>query len=305
MLLKTTCCMAGTMQRSLNPPDPVRETGQTPTRKYASRTARPQRTIRFLLVLSPLPKGHSTHAACHTAMPKAAKNTVFARNEVTYRSERIKISKETRDKFANVCKRRKVPKPYNKPVVTPTLTLQERLDHTRDWAEHTARQQELSRLVMERRRLEDRISSPPPPLIERIAAPEYEPPAPIPEDIHFRKSWAILRIKEATKVFDGTREHLDPLFDKLKKEEARAVLGLAIRVSVELQEEMWKWVGPFLDVHDKLKEYGHELTKKEWRDLFGALKRIGKVKFDHLDSRLVEICEELVALKLTFPKLHA
>ena len=99
-------------------------------------------------------------------MPKAiTKNTVFAKNEPLGLRERIDISKETRAKYKDVCKRRPLPKPRNKLVITsPPLP-----GHFEQYIDEMIAKSVSHHLVMRTRTLADRLANPPPPLLTRIA----------------------------------------------------------------------------------------------------------------------------------------
>lgn len=238
-------------------------------------------------------------------MPKhaTAKHSVIARNEVTSLYERISLSKETRDRYKDVCRPRKIRKPEHKPIIHRTHTTAEWVAIQRAQREEAAAQELFSRLTMEERKLEDRISSPPPPLIERIAPvrPDYQPPAPIPKRLRFRKESKIRRIPEFKPLINATYIRLKPLFEKLQKEEAKLILGLAARVPKEHQDLLWVWWNAFQEICADIDEDGHRYTHSQFRDISGACKRIKPVPFHDLERRLPEICSELVELKITFP----
>ena len=98
-----------------------------------------------------------------------------------------------------------------------------------------------------------------------------------------------------------TVTRLEPIFQRLKDEDLYQDSGHAARVSESTRDELWKWFDRLQDLCDDLKNLGRLLTNAEWRNLKGALKRIGKVSFEKLDSRLPEICLELAQLNITLP----
>ena len=232
-------------------------------------------------------------------MPKANKNTIRAWDESkpVPLLERISLSKETRQKYADVCKPRKVVKPKSgKPVIHP-LTLQERLELVREREEWCAERALLSRITLERARLIDRIEARQAPL-EVPPAPEkeeYKPPAPLPEGIKFKKTAVLHRIKDYDVLISATRQRLIPLFKKLNEKEHAA------RVPEEVMDNIWKWWDRLQTLGDELDKIGPDIKVTQWRHFKGALKRIGKVSFKDLDSRLPEICNELAKLNITLP----
>lgn len=234
-------------------------------------------------------------------MPKAiAKYSITAWNERVSLAERITPSKAIRTKYVDFGKPRKVVKPKNKKVVTHPLTLEERLEIRKEVETETAERSLLSRLTLERRKLLLEDDLPPLPLIERISAPEYQPPAPLP-NIDFHKTKILKRIKEFEPLLEATKARVDPLFKKLQEDDDDEHLGIAGRVPLDDRNILWKWFNRLDSLYSTLDTRGHELTNHEWRDLKGALKRIGKVSFKDLDSRLTEICKELVKLNITLP----
>lgn len=238
-------------------------------------------------------------------MPKhaTAKHSVIARNEATSLYERIDLSKETRDRYKDVCRPRKTHKREHKPIVHRTHTTAEWAAIQRAHQEEAAAQELFSRLTMDERKLEDRISSPPPPLIERIAPvrAEYVPPAPIPKDLHFRQNKKFKRIAETEDLVRKVRVRLEPFFLLLQKEDAKLTLELAVRVPKEVQDKLWPWWGDFQVIHEHLDVVGHRFTDNQWRHIWGATKRIAEVKFHQLHHRLPEICRQLAELNISFP----
>lgn len=78
-------------------------------------------------------------------------------------------------------------------------------------------------------------------------------------------------------------------------------MGLAARVSPEVRDNIWGWFLQLQDINEDLDTIGHKLTNAEWRGLKGALKKIGRVSFEEVKSRLPDICNELAELNITLP----
>jgi hypothetical protein len=236
-----------------------------------------------------------------TDMPRGRPFSVLAKDDWIGVRYRITPSKETRLKFKDVGKiprqeKPAYPRPRNFSSPEETLELQQQ------GLEHFKNLSLLARLNMEKKALEERLAHPPIPLIDRISAPlelpTYTPPPPIPSKMHFHKTKILLRIKEHRQMFDPVIDRLNPLFDKLQNDEN---LGDAARVPKETRESLWEWYNKLYDLYYNFEERSHKLENKEWRQLKGVLKKVGKVSFEKLDSRLVEVCAELQALNLTSP----
>ena len=88
---------------------------------------------------------------------------------------------------------------------------------------------------------------------------------------------------------------------KLNREDDNEHYGLTVRVSREVRDSLWSWYSHLEELYADLEVIGHKLTNAEWRRLKGALKCIGKVDFTQLNTRLPDICNELVALSITLP----
>ena len=224
-------------------------------------------------------------------MPKISRHRqTIARHEPTGLYERIIISDPS--KFKDVAKRRRLPKFSKKAIIYPPFDPELARQGSKDIQELAL----LARLTSELRLL-DRISEPAPPLIKRIGPPlntslvtppEYKS---LPATLRFRRTKILFRIKEYNELFHATVGRLDPLFEKV---------DLGVGISQEVREQMMK-MGKDLDsLYQDLEEKGHKLTNKQWRLLKRDLKRIGHVSFEHLSTRLEEICNKLLELELNF-----
>ena len=237
-------------------------------------------------------------------MPKANKHSVIARNDITALYERITPSKAVRNKYKNVCKQRRYPKPHTAKVISPNITSEELAEIQQEYQQHVADKSLLSRLLTEYRQLEDRISNPPPPLIERIAErDEYKPPAPLSKDINFHKTKILKRIKEFKPVLAVTLERLDPIFLAFEDDDEREEQGIAPRVPKATRDALWKWQQRLEEIFTNLEkdEVGHHIGNKNWRVLGGICKKIGTVSVKDSEKRLVEISNDLLSKKITIP----
>ena len=223
-------------------------------------------------------------------MPKA-KKYILAKDESTRLPLLQRISVGDPSHFADVGKSRPVYKGRVKPY-TPVAGRREEL----------ARLQELdtfkTRLLREdyqkeqqRKKLADRITSPPPPLIDRIApavaAPAEEPKS-LLERLHFHTHAQANRIRAYSRKFEGTSKHLEPffaLFQKRKEEvpeETRSVLeSFALRFN-------------FLTTHLEEIVEKKDLSAAQWKTIDLELKKAGQHSFKQLKPRFLEHCTELV-----------
>ena len=235
-------------------------------------------------------------------MPKyTAANSTIARNEQTSLYERIYITPATRRQFKDVGKPRKPYNPGERPLVQRILSKEEYAEINKEFEEHVADRDLLSRLLVEKRKLEDRLTTPPPPLIERVAPPAYQAPAPIPKKLKFRKQKIFKRIEEYRALVNPTITRLNPVMAKLN--ERMAGPGTSVEKTAEDNrlEPVWKMYNRLQEIRDIMTEEGHNFGASDWRKLKGACKRIGKVSFENLDERIDEICNTLIAMDLTIP----
>ncbi|KAE9387242.1 hypothetical protein BT96DRAFT_1005295 [Gymnopus androsaceus JB14] len=221
--------------------------------------------------------------------------------------EVIKPSKANKAKFSHVGAPR-----YQKHPVTfylsymPPLTLEQRLQLASYHQEERETLSLLSRLTMEKRSLEDLLSDPPIPLIDRISDPPassspIQIPPPIPNNLKFRKSKLLLRIEELKPNLLATIIRLKPIVTKLNAEAEKQKLGLPITVSPKVGIKLWDCFQRLEKLEKKLDTIGHTMTNAQWRGLSGALKKIGRVSFVNLAHRFPEICKELDDLDITLP----
>ena len=125
---------------------------------------------------------------------------VIALNETTSLRKRISPHKDIHEKYKNVDKPRRVQQLIQQHLIHRILTPEEYAEIVQEYDKEIVLKRLLSKLTLEKRKLEDRISSPPKPLAERIASPEpYEEPKPLPKEIKFRKTKIIKRIDEDRK----------------------------------------------------------------------------------------------------------
>ena len=223
-----------------------------------------------------------------------------------YPYEKIFLHKETRQKFA------KVGAPYQPKCPPPWIQRVRSPLSPEEWAEIKANREKdyacqslLSRLTIQKLKLEDRLSDPPTtiPLADRISAsvPNIHIAPPIPNTLHFHKSKILLCIEEFQPLLLSTVIQLEPVFKILDRKDSNEDLGLAVKVSPEIRDSIWEWFLRLQDLNTDLDTIGHKLTNAQWRGLKGALKKIGKVSFDNLKNRLPEICSDLAQLNITLP----
>ncbi|KAE9393767.1 hypothetical protein BT96DRAFT_828698 [Gymnopus androsaceus JB14] len=240
-------------------------------------------------------------------MPKIPRGAVLAMDKSTGLYEVIKPSKANKAKFSHVGAPR-----YQKHPVTfdlsymPPLTLEQRLELASYHQEERETLSLLSHLTMEKRSLEDCLSDPPIPLIDRISdlpasSSPIQIPPPIPKTLKFRKSKLLLRIEELKPNLVATIIRLQPIVAKLSAEAEKQKLGLPITVSPDIGIKLWDCFQRLEELEEKLDTIGHTFTNAQWRGLSGALKKIGRVSFVNLADRFPEVCKELDDLDITLP----
>ena len=155
----------------------------------------------------------------------------------------------------------------------------------------------VSRLLAQKKKesLQARLTTPPPPLIERIA-PAYEPPAPIPEKLHFRQKKITARVEEAKPLFEAVKERFDPVFAILNHKEGTEWTGLP---DGDLHK-LWAWWGKFQDYYGELDE-NLKWSNTKWRHMFGALKQLRKINTSSPEERFDVILDDLLKSKHYWP----
>ena len=239
-------------------------------------------------------------------MPKVPRGSIIAMDKSTGLYEVIKPSKANRAKFRKVGAPRyqKYPITFDLSYMQP-LTLEQRLEFASYHQQERETLSLLSRLTLESRTLEERLSDPPVslPLIDRISVtpqPIHIPP-PIPKTLKFWKTKLLCRIEELRPNLTSTIIRLQPIVTKLSAEAQKEKLGLPITVSPEIGIRIWDWFQELERLEEKFDTIGHKLTNAQWRKLSGTLKRVGRISFVNLADRFPEICKELDNLNITLP----
>ena len=101
-------------------------------------------------------------------------------------------------------------------------------------------------------------------------------------------------------MLNATRDRLDVLFKELLKEDADEEAGLPVKVPLEARNYLWTWFDPFQDLYENFEDRGHKLTNKQFRNLRGTLKKIGRVDFTNFKERIRDICKALVDIEPVF-----
>ncbi|KAE9399402.1 hypothetical protein BT96DRAFT_939477 [Gymnopus androsaceus JB14] len=220
-------------------------------------------------------------------MPKIPQGAVLAMDKSTGLYEVIKPSKANKAKFSHVG----APRYQKYPVLFdfqyhPPLTLQERMEYSSYHEQERNTLSLLSCLTMEQHSLENCLSDPPIPLIDRISDPPASSspihiPPPIPNTLKFHKSKLLLQIEELKPNLVATIIRLQPIVAKLNAEAEKQKLGLPITVSPKVGIKLWDCFQRLEKLEKKLDTIGHTMTNAQWRRLSGALKKIGR-----LDSNL-------------------
>lgn len=246
-------------------------------------------------------------------MPKATSQKksqdIFAKDDVT--GQRYLMNRERyHGQFDHIGRQTKkeitvYPRPH-----TRILTREEQIEYLLEAEREAAEKSLLNRLTIERRLLIDRITNPPLPLIERISEPgpsqpTYTPPLPIPNSLHFVQTKKLKRLEDLNKVLTGLRVALDPVFEHLRSEEENERFhGIRPRVSKEIRDNLWGWYDEVQEIGLREQDEWRKYTNKQWRYLFGNLKKIKKVSTENPKDRLSEICTQLYTLKIDIPKVE-
>ncbi|KIK54792.1 hypothetical protein GYMLUDRAFT_1021811, partial [Collybiopsis luxurians FD-317 M1] len=199
----------------------------------------------------------------------------------------------------------RIPKPYYRRPQTKVFTPEEEMELLLNHDQNLDQLRQLADLFSERKQLIHQIQHPPT-LEECLSSPppfhssSYKPPPPIPEDLHFKTHDTVTWIQEVDNVLLATKICLEPIFKELNKEDEREDYGIAVRVPLEHRDHLWRWYSHLEDLYES-DQVGCTLTHKEWREVTGACKRIGKVSFHNLSHRLPIICRNLVDLQITLP----
>ncbi|EED77525.1 predicted protein [Postia placenta Mad-698-R] len=93
-------------------------------------------------------------------------------------------------------------------------------------------------------------------------------------------------------MFAATADRLEPVFARMEKEEGS--------LEPEVVAKVRRMGDGFDELYHGLEKKARRLTNRHWRVIKCDLKRIGHVSFEDLSSRLLEICNELASLNITF-----
>ena len=233
---------------------------------------------------------------------RRAPYTVPARNESTGLIERIAVSAETKIKFKDVGKPRKVVKPKIVPLIKRITTPEERFELNRAFDQDLDRQQmaaEHRRLQSLQERLEKREADALR-LSERLGLqlpePEPVPTYSIPKQ-KFRKVSLTKRQRDYLVMVRATAERLAGL--RIRVDEEGEILKNHPDYNVQRRYEsvakVMDWVDQLLNVFTTPGE-SDGFTHSDWRRLKRDLKLIGRINFDNVDHRWDFISESLAEL---------
>lgn len=114
---------------------------------------------------------------------------------------------------------------------TQLLTLQDCMEIVKDAQTRASERSLLSRLTIKKWRLIDRIMELPAiDITKPLSHHKYQPPAPIPSDIRFRKTKIQLCIEEFKPMIRATLDQLDLLFLKLNRVDGLKDKGLRLQI---------------------------------------------------------------------------
>lgn len=222
-------------------------------------------------------------------VPKAPRGFVLAKDESKPVPLVERISTHRQKFYAEVGKPHRVFNPSRHPY-HPVPGRRETLARLAE-----QRAQERKQLITEyqekqaKLRLELRLTTPPPPLIDRIDT--STPPTQyfeLPPNIDFRTNTQVHRIRDFKRKFEGTRKHLEGVFTlrpdlagKLSRETSQLILEYDTRLQ-QLSQNLES------DVE------GKHLTTSQWKRIDRDLKKASTVRISQLRKNYKEICEALV-----------
>lgn len=206
--------------------------------------------------------------------------------------ERIPISKDTRSLINRLTyKKRYFKADHRIPAVKTPLLSEERRKELQDEAFTEALDRLLvHKLTMNKLSLDQRLTEPPS-LIDRISKPTTitEVPASIPNNIHFRKSKILLRIKEFQPMIDAVQTILDDVFIRLNEIDKNEGTEIARQIPERDRVFLWNWWDRFQDISNGLEEERHKFTNAEWRRFRGAMKQIKGISKDKVDIKIKKL----------------
>ena len=222
-------------------------------------------------------------------MPKANPHRFIAKNEATGLLERIELSDP--HKFDHVGR----PRPRSSfnaaahrftPVGhRPEVVLASELRHIQ------TRLERLEYLEQQKKSLAERITTPPPPLAERIAPREVVPP--VPYQIPERR---IQRHKETKRrpilnhKFQIVEQRVRPFFEEIRRRKDDIPVALYNKV----QERAGQFNDLYLNWDKDLRRIDD--TPGGWHKINRDLKAVGKISLVQFRRRLVEVCKEFEQL---------
>jgi hypothetical protein len=238
---------------------------------------------------------------------RKAERFFVAKDEIAGIRYKFKVSKESKEKFREVGApvRRTPVSGYQPKVWTLDHLPQEEIDQRLAASASVFNQERLERtllhrLCVEREKLEDRLTSPPPPLISRIepGPSNYQIPAPPPSDLHFVRTKFLKRTHEFHAIIFAVRDRFDPIFEQLVNYDQKDKAGIMVDIPKSLREGLWKWWDRLEDTGNEIDTIPRGFKEQDWRNFGGALKRLEKV-----DTKLplVDLCTKLSEMNITLP----
>jgi hypothetical protein len=246
-------------------------------------------------------------------MPKVAsqkrmpKHAIYAKDYIN--GGIVRMNETFSHTFDNVGKPTRTKITFYPPVVPREIPREEQIRFLLEAERDALEKSLLNRLLIQKRKLEDRISNPLP-LLKRLSEPGpsrplYEPPAPIPDTLHFVQTKKLKRLEDLKIVLNTVRERLDPIFELLKEDEDKEKLeGTTPRVSEDIRDELWSWYNEVQEIDLRESKEWRKYTNKQWRFLFGSLKQLKKININNPKERLPNICTELHSLHINIPKVE-
>ena len=223
-------------------------------------------------------------------MPKVTssrRNTISARNEATGLLERISISRETIDKFANVGKPRRVYKPVVKPLIKRfdpdfqaeiNAQFEQHIDHLKESAQAVADKQREERYLSFLNNMQLQYPLDP-----------YVPPEPLPKELFFRRTKILNRCTEYTNMLEATKKRLKPVKAKLLREEA---LFKRFNSWDKEKREVSDKIHSLLDCLDQIEGWlkdEDQITNATWRRMRTDFHTIGRISLKNLNKNWLYI----------------
>ena len=145
---------------------------------------------------------------------RLGKHTIRARDEISGRIETIHLSKETRNRYKDLGKTRRLPKPSSSRPISRPLTAERKAEVAAEYDEHVARLRELSKQMSDKDRLQRSLANQ---RDVQIAVPDEHESSndeaddaqrwpDLPASLKFKKEKFVKRQADFSKILFATRD---------------------------------------------------------------------------------------------------